>query len=143
MHLPPIKDEPLTKPSWWDDNKYCEYHCTKGNKTTSCFQLKHAIQDLIDEGVVVLDPSLSSNADHTIFRDPLASHDKGQASSSNAQSNVNYTRTGHNYVINCLRESDSRISTFTLKKEDPRCAVTTRRNKITLLGAPTKPTTPS
>ena len=43
LHLPPIKDEPLKKPSWWDDNKYCEYHCTKGHKTTSCFQLKHAI----------------------------------------------------------------------------------------------------
>ena len=76
LHLPPIKDEALTKPSWWDDNKYCEYHRTKGHKTTSCFQLKHAIQDLIDDGVVVLDATLTSNADHTIFKDPLANHDK-------------------------------------------------------------------
>ena len=143
FHLPPIKDEPLTKPSWWDDNKYCEYHHTKGHKTTSCFQLKHAIQDLIDDGVIVLDATLTSNADHTIFKDPLASHDKGQASSSNAQSNVNYTHTGHNYTINFFRESDSRISTFTLKREDPCCAMAMRRNKITLLGASAKPTTPS
>ena len=86
LHLPPIKDEPLTNSSWWDDNKYCEYHRTKGHKTTSYFQLKHAIQDLIDEGDVVLDPSLSSNADHTIFKDSLAKHDKGQSSSSNTNS---------------------------------------------------------
>ena len=88
-------------------------------------------------------PSLSSNADHTIFKDPLASHDKGQASSSNTQSNVNYTHTSHNYVINCLRELDSCISIFNLKKEDPHCAATTRHNKITLSGVPTRPTTPS
>ena len=86
---------------------------------------------------------MSSNADDTIFKDPLANHDKGRASSSNAQSNVNYTRTGHDYTVNCFQESDSRISTFTLKKEDPRCAVTTRRNKITLPRALAKPTTPS
>ena len=75
LHLPPVKDEPLTKPSWWDDNKYYEYHRTKGHRTTSCFQLKHAIQYLIDDLFIVLDSTLTSNADHTIFKDPLESHD--------------------------------------------------------------------
>ena len=71
-----------------------------------CFQLKHAIQDLIDDGVIFLDSTLTSNVDHTIFKDPLASHDKRQASSSNSQPNINYTYTGHDYTINLFCELD-------------------------------------
>ena len=62
---------------------------------------------------------------------------------------MNYTRIGHDYTINCFNESDSRISTFTLKAEDPHCYVTSQHTKITLLGAPsrlttsTRPTPPS
>ena len=72
-------------------------------------------------------------------------HNKGQASSSNTNSkpNVSYTHTGHDYAIYFFYELDSCISTFTLKKEDPHCAVTTHHNKITLSGVPTRPSTPS
>lgn len=108
----------------------------------SCFQLKHTIQDLIDNGLIAIDSShLTSNSDHTIFKDPLGDPDKGKASSSGttSQPNVSYTRTSHDYTINCFHESDSCIATFTLKKEDPRCAVTTHRSKITLPRAPTRP----
>ena len=58
LQLPTIKDEPFTKASWWDDKKICDYDCTKGHKTSSCFQLKHVIQDLIDDGVITVNPSL-------------------------------------------------------------------------------------
>ena len=94
LQLPPIKNEPLTKASWWDDKFICGYHCTKGHKTSSCFQQKHVIQDLIDDGVIIVNPSLlASNFDHTIFKDPLDNHNKEKPSSSNSnsQGNVNYT----------------------------------------------------
>lgn len=142
LQLLPIKDEPLTKAGWWDDKKYCDYHRTKGHKTSSCFQLKHAIQDLIDDGVIIVDPSLlASNSDHTIFKDPLGNHDeeKPSSSNSNSQGNVNYTCTGYDYTINCFNELNFRISTFRLKAEDRHCAVTTHRSKITLPGAPSRP----
>ena len=132
-------DELLTKPKWWNNNKYCDYHCMKAQKTTSCFQLKHEIKDLIDDRFIAVDPSLLfSNSDHTIFKDPLENHDKGQASNSNTntQSSINYTHTGHDYTINCLNESNSHVSTLTLRNEDPHCFVTIYHTKITLLGAP-------
>ncbi len=108
--------------------------------------MKHVIQDLIDDGVITVDPSLlASNSDHTIFKYPLGNHDKEKPSSSNSnsQGNVNYTRTTYDYTINCFNESDLRISTFTLKAEDPCCAVTTCYSKITLPGAPSRPAAPT
>ena len=93
LQLPPIKHEPLTKSSWWDDKKFCDYHCTKGHQTSSCFQLKHSTHDLIDNGVIIVNPSLLAyNSNHTIFKDPLGNHDKDKVSSSklNSQANVNY-----------------------------------------------------
>ena len=138
-----IKDELGKKPSWWDGNKLCDYHHTKGHKTSSWFQLKHAIQDLIDDGVITVDPSLlASNSDHTILKDPLGNYDKEKPSSSNSnsQANVNYICTGYDYPINCFNEFESHISTFTLKVEDPNCAITTCHTKINLPGSLARPT---
>lgn len=43
------------KSSWWNDNNFCDCHCSKGHKTYSCYKLKNLIQDLIDQGDVILD----------------------------------------------------------------------------------------
>lgn len=96
--------------------------------------------------MIIVEPILlSSNFDHTLFKDPLGNHDKGKASSSNSssQTTINYNHTRHDYTINFFNDSDSCMSTFTLKNEDPHCVVTMCRTKITLPGAPGKPTSPT
>lgn len=35
------------KPTWWNDNEFCEYHRNKGHKTNNCHKLKNIIQYLI------------------------------------------------------------------------------------------------
>ena len=51
--------------------------------------------------------------------------------------------TIYEYTINYFNESDSHISTFTLKVEDPCCIVTTHHAKITLPRAPSRPMAPT
>lgn len=52
IKLPEVKPYETTifKPTWWNDNDFCEYHRTKGHKTSSCWTLKNLIQDLIEQG---------------------------------------------------------------------------------------------
>lgn len=143
IKLPDIKAEPVVKPHWWNDNAYYEYHRSKGHKTMSCFQLKHMIQDLLEQGVIEVDPPhATSNTDHTIFKTPLLDHDKGKASSSNSTQTANYANTGYNNVINCFRTSNEYVSTLRIKGQDPSCTVTTRQSKIVLKGVPVAPSKP-
>lgn len=77
------------KPNWWNDNEFCEYHRTKVHKTTSCYNLKNLIQDLIDQGDITMDTKKgSTNTNHTIFKDPFVKRDKGKASTSGTQDNM-------------------------------------------------------
>lgn len=82
-------------------------------------------------------PVGSSNTDHTIFKTPLLDHGKGKTSTSNSnfKSNVNYTRTSHDYTINYFQEENTRMSTISIKDKEPQCVVTTHRNNITMQGA--------
>ena len=53
-HLNPIGpiEEPAVKGPSWNENTYCEYHQGKGHDTNGCNALRHAIQDLIDDGTI-------------------------------------------------------------------------------------------
>ena len=46
----------------YNPNANCRYHQGKGHTTDRCYNLRHAIQDLIDQQVITL-PSSASNPD--------------------------------------------------------------------------------
>jgi hypothetical protein len=43
---------------------------------SSCMQLKHKIQDLIDQKIIQIE-GLQTNVDHGVFKNPLPNYDKG------------------------------------------------------------------
>ena len=65
--LPPRPPLQPTPPGFWAD-LHCAYHQRVGHDTDNCAALKHAIQDLIDQGLVDLGrPAVTT--------DPLPTHD--------------------------------------------------------------------
>ena len=62
--LSPLALRPLPQvvhPHFWMD-LHCAYHQGPGHTTDQCTALRHAVQDLIDQGIVQLgQPSISSN----------------------------------------------------------------------------------
>jgi uncharacterized protein with NAD-binding domain and iron-sulfur cluster len=43
---------------------------------SNCMQLKHKIQDLVDQKAIQIDEP-QSNTDHGVFKSPLPNYDKG------------------------------------------------------------------
>ena len=60
--LKPLDPKPIPHPipRRYNPNAHCRYHQRKGHTTDRCYNLRHAIQDLIDQQVITL-PSLASN----------------------------------------------------------------------------------
>lgn len=82
--------EPQVKSPWWNDAHFCDFHQNKGHKTNDYMQLKHLIQDLIDNKTIFVE-GLQTNNDHRAFKNPLPNYEKGESSSSNNKGkNVNY-----------------------------------------------------
>src|SRR3989442_14362627 len=56
--LQPLEPRPLPDPvpAYFDLQVYCDFHQSKGHHTNGCKRLRHAIQDLIDQGKM-RDPS--------------------------------------------------------------------------------------
>ncbi|KAL7192739.1 hypothetical protein ACSBR2_024540 [Camellia fascicularis] len=54
-HLKPLEPRPLTNPLPPSHNpaKYCAFHQQHGQDTDHCFRLRHEIQDLVDNRVIV------------------------------------------------------------------------------------------
>ncbi|KAF5932603.1 hypothetical protein HYC85_028774 [Camellia sinensis] len=54
-HLKPLEPQPLPEklPPTHNPAKYCAFHQQHGHDTDQCFRLRHEIQDLIDNGVIV------------------------------------------------------------------------------------------
>ena len=65
--LPPIPPPHLTPPGFRTDLHYA-YHQRVGHDTDNCPMLRHAIQDLIDQGLVDL-------GHPAVTTDPLPTHD--------------------------------------------------------------------
>lgn len=128
----------------WNSNDFCEYHCTIGHKTSSCYKLKNLIQDLIDHGDITVDTNRGFvNTDHTIFKDPFVKHDKGKASSSGTQDNTtNYTKVAYDYTINTISAGDEIVAAITINPWNCNCAVVTHRSRVTLQGFPSNPLPP-
>ena len=65
--LPP-RPPPQPTPPRFRTDLHCAYHQRAGHDTDSCAALRHAIQDLIDQGLVDL-------GRHAVTTDPLLTHD--------------------------------------------------------------------
>ena len=74
--LKPLDPRPIPNllPLRFDVNKRCAYHQGPGHDTNNCFVLHHAIQNLIDNKVIVppIRPSITNN--------PLPNHNFGRGS---------------------------------------------------------------
>lgn len=77
---------PLTKLSKYNPNAHCEFHQGPGHTTDRCFSLMHAVQDLIEQGKVVVYSSPSSS--NTIFPNPLPPHSVSAPVGSSASVNL-------------------------------------------------------
>lgn len=62
-----------------NETAFCEYHQNKGHKTSNYINLHHKIQDLIDDGDIVVDGH-NKNSDHKAFKEPFSSYEKGENS---------------------------------------------------------------
>ena len=71
--------DPHPRPPWWTETSYCEYHQNKGHKTLNCVNLHNKVQDLIDDGALVVDGH-NKNVDHKAFKEPFPTYDKGESS---------------------------------------------------------------
>ena len=54
-HLKPLEPRPLLSnlPLSHDATQYCAYHQQAGHTTDNCFRLRHEVQDLIDDEVIL------------------------------------------------------------------------------------------
>ena len=74
-----MKDEPLTKASWWNEFFLCAYHQNQGNLTNNCYALKGAMQKMIDDETIEV-KNFHTNEDYTTFKNPFMIHEKGESS---------------------------------------------------------------
>ena len=59
--------DPQPCPPWWNETSFCDYHQKKGHKTINFINLSHKIQDMIDNGDLVVDRH-NKNSDHKAFK---------------------------------------------------------------------------
>ena len=61
-HLKPLEPRPLPNPlpATHDFTQYCAYHQQIGHATNNCFRLRHEVQDLFDNGVILPPSSAKS-----------------------------------------------------------------------------------
>ncbi|KAF5933059.1 hypothetical protein HYC85_029230 [Camellia sinensis] len=71
-HLKPLEPRPLPErlPATHNPAKYCAFHQQHGHDTDLCFRLRHEIQDLIDNGVIL--PPEKPN----VTTNPLPTHNQ-------------------------------------------------------------------
>ncbi|KAF5932597.1 hypothetical protein HYC85_028768 [Camellia sinensis] len=84
-HLKPLEPRPLPEklPPSHNPAKYCSFHQQHGHDTDQCFRLRHEIQDLIDNGVIV--PPEKPN----VITNPLPPHDQAPP-----PKRINFIQTG-------------------------------------------------
>ncbi|OVA11879.1 hypothetical protein BVC80_741g10 [Macleaya cordata] len=80
----PVRDPP---PTWFNPNQHCDYHQGPGHLTDKCWNLRHVIQDLLEEGKIQIE-GVQLPARPNINTNPLPVH---QAT---GHQNVNYVGSG-------------------------------------------------
>ena len=132
-----MRDYELTvKPSWWQDEDYYEYHRGKGHKTNDCQKLKNVIQDLVESGEVKINGH-TTNDTHTIFKDPLLDHEKGNSSNNKGDNNASYNEVSFKYINNISESHPSQyyanVITFNDEEESKNVNATTRNQAKVIL----------
>ena len=99
---------------------HLHYHWNRGHLTNNCFSLKGAIQKLINDGVIEVN-NLSNNEDHTAFKNPFMSHEKGESSKAN-QNTPPHTKVNcvHHYdhTINIISSFDDIVNVIIVKDKN-------------------------
>ncbi|KAH9320701.1 hypothetical protein KI387_015340, partial [Taxus chinensis] len=78
--LPPIKphtgfDPERPMPAWYKEHEFCNYHRVKGHSDNNCITFKNIIQEMLDNGDLVLDsPNAPANQNLHIFKKPFPNH---------------------------------------------------------------------
>lgn len=138
-------DESKTKLYWNKENEYCAYHHVKGHETSKCIQIKHLVQDLIDQGKIAIDPITvkSLNANLGMYKNVLPKH-QGEASTSitnqgHTTKNINYNNVPFDYGPNIgyISYVYDHVNMIRVKGGDTHCVVTTRRACMSVLLTPT------
>lgn len=101
-------------------------------------KLKHKIQDLINNGKIVVG-NHTTNSNHKYFKDPFPTYDQEDSSKSKGGAKVNYTCTNEDHMINILEPSQSKHCNVIIVKEDQNKLRTTNvithaQGKVTLKG---------
>jgi hypothetical protein len=67
-----------------------DFHRCEGHLTRNCIQLKHKIQDLVDQKIIEIEePQRKTN--HGVLKNPLPNYDKGESSTPNGKDkNLNH-----------------------------------------------------
>lgn len=93
--------DPQPRPPWWNETSYCEYHQNKGHKVGNYINLRHKIQDMIDNGDLVVDGH-HKKSDHKAFKESFPPYEKGESSKPKPNNKVNYTYSNDDNVINMV-----------------------------------------
>jgi hypothetical protein len=96
---------PQPCPPWWNETSYYEYHQNKGHKVGNCINLHHKIQDMIDNGELVVDGH-HKNSDHKAFKEPFPPYEKGETSKTKPNNKINYAYPKDDNVINMVEPVD-------------------------------------
>ena len=97
--------DPQPCPPWWNKTSYCEYHQNKGHKVGNCINLHHKIQDMIDNGELVVDGH-HKNSDHKAFKEPFPPYEKGETSKTKPNNKIKYAYPKDDNVINMVEPMD-------------------------------------
>ena len=111
----------------------------------NCFALKGVIQKLINDGTIEVN-NFSNNEDHTAFKNPFMSYEKGESSKANQnappQTKVNYVHHNDN-TIGMISEFDDTVNVIIVKdKNKEKSSNTVTRgeaSKVILPGPVTNP----
>ena len=74
--------DPQPWPPWWSKITFFEYHQNKGHKTRNSIKLHHKVQELIDDGDIIVDGH-NMNLDHKDFEEPFLYYEKGETQNKN------------------------------------------------------------
>ncbi|KAI3852664.1 hypothetical protein MKW92_051119 [Papaver armeniacum] len=77
------KPVPNPKPRGYNESKMRNYHQITGHDTKSCYVLKHVIQDLLDDGKIVIK---RASKQPNIQQNPLPAHPRGVKESTTLKS---------------------------------------------------------
>ena len=117
---------------------FCEFHQSIGHHTDYCFNLKHAIQDFIDKGMITIRTPQPETTN--IMTNPLPQHQKQNETTNNHTVNVlEYRKWGLNNSSNNIDHVEQRFVRSQTKIIEVLGVIPKKQKPIEVLGVPCKP----